>query len=163
MNLAFFVGWALRMGFSTHDHNKLQSYLPAECMDNYPPTPEPYNLANELAKERNRAAAERTLMAWIRTSLSLISFGVGIDRIVAAIHGAFPGGKNGFHLSRTLGLSFIIIGTLALLAAAINHRQDLKHIDRGRFTYQSRLSISFVVAIALVVVGTFAFLAIISQ
>ncbi|WP_368667631.1 YidH family protein [Synechocystis sp. LEGE 06083] len=157
------MGWALRRGFSAHGHDELQSYLLAECMDNYPPPPEPYNLANELAKERNRAAAERTLMAWIRTSLSLISFGVGIDRIVAAIHGAFPGGRNGFHLSRTLGLSFIIIGTLALLAAAINHRQDLKHIDRGRFTYQSRLSISFVVAIALVVVGTFAFLAIMFQ
>ena len=35
--------------------------------------PDTYNMANELAKERNRAAAERTLMAWIRTSLSLIS------------------------------------------------------------------------------------------
>ncbi|AIE76046.1 MULTISPECIES: YidH family protein [unclassified Synechocystis] len=129
-------------------------------MDNFPPPPESYNLANELARERSRAAAERTLMAWIRTSLSLISFGVGIDRIVAAIHGAFPDGRSGFHLSRTLGLSFIVIGTLALLAAAINHRQDLKHIERGGFIYQPRLSISFVVAIALVVVGAFAFLAI---
>jgi len=131
-------------------------------MDNAP-TPESYSMTNELAKERNRAAAERTLMAWIRTSLSLISFGVGIDRIVAAIHGAFPAGRSGFHLSRTLGLSFIVIGTLSLLAAAINHRQDLQQIERGRFTYRSRLSISFVVAIALVVVGTFAFLGILIQ
>jgi uncharacterized membrane protein YidH (DUF202 family) len=47
---------------------------------------ETYNLTNELAKERNRAAAERTLMAWIRTSLSLISFGFGIDRVVTALN-----------------------------------------------------------------------------
>lgn len=132
-------------------------------MNNPPPSSEPYSMTNELAKERNRAAAERTLMAWIRTSLSLISFGVGIDRIVAAIHGAFPGGRDNFHLSRVLGLSFIVIGTVSLLAAAINHHQDLKQIQRGRFTYQSRLSISFVVAIALVVVGTFAFLGIVIQ
>ena len=132
-------------------------------MDKPTPSSESYSMTNELAKERNRAAAERTLMAWIRTSLSLISFGVGIDRIVAAIHGAFPGGRDSFHLSRTLGLSFIVIGTLSLLAAAVNHRQDLKQIARGNFTYKSRLSISFVVAIALVVVGTFAFLGIIIQ
>ena len=41
------------------------------------------NLANELAKERNRAAAERTLMAWIRTALSLIGFGFGIGKFAA--------------------------------------------------------------------------------
>ena len=123
--------------------------------------PDAYSMTNELAKERNRAAAERTLMAWIRTSLSLISFGFGIDRIVAAIHGAFEQKVvDPLHLSRTLGLSFIVIGTLALLAAVITHRQDLKDIDRGRFVYKSRLSISFVVAIALIGVGLFAFLGI---
>ncbi|WRH67064.1 MAG: DUF202 domain-containing protein [Planktothrix sp. GU0601_MAG3] len=36
----------------------------------------------ELAKYRSRAAADRTLMAWIRTSLSLIGFGFGIPTIV---------------------------------------------------------------------------------
>ncbi len=33
------------------------------------------SIANELARDRNRAAADRTLMAWIRTALSLIAFG----------------------------------------------------------------------------------------
>ena len=33
---------------------------------------------------QRRAAAERTLMAWIRTCLSLISFGFGLDKIIAA-------------------------------------------------------------------------------
>ena len=42
-------------------------------------------ITDELARERNRVAAERTLMAWIRTSLSLISFGFGLDKIIAAI------------------------------------------------------------------------------
>ncbi len=33
--------------------------------------------STELARERNREAADRTLLAWIRTGLSLIGFGVG--------------------------------------------------------------------------------------
>ncbi|BBD55616.1 YidH family protein [Planktothrix agardhii] len=36
----------------------------------------------EMAKYRSRAAADRTLMAWIRTCLSLIAFGFGIPTIV---------------------------------------------------------------------------------
>jgi len=43
------------------------------------------SLSNELAKQRNRGAADRTLMAWIRTCLSLISFGFGLDEILGAI------------------------------------------------------------------------------
>lgn len=117
------------------------------------------SITDELAKERNRAAAERTLMAWIRTSLSLISFGFGIDRIVTALRGLGET-DNVVGLSRNIGLSLIAIGVLALLVAAINHRQDLRRINRGDFTYASRLSLSLVVAIALIVVGLFAFIGI---
>ena len=36
---------------------------------------------NELARERNRAAADRTLMAWIRTSIAMIGFGFGVGKL----------------------------------------------------------------------------------
>jgi putative membrane protein len=47
-------------------------------MNDLTPPPLHYNLANELAKERTLAAAERTLMAWIQTNVALNSFGFGI-------------------------------------------------------------------------------------
>lgn len=123
-------------------------------------SPEPYNMTNELAKERNRAAGERTLMAWIRTSLSLISFGFGIDRVVSALHKNLGDQINQVSLSRILGLAFIAIGTFALLFATVIHREELKQIDRGNFTYHSRRSLSISVAIALITVGLFAFIGI---
>jgi putative membrane protein len=78
------------------------------------------NLANELARERNREAAERTLMAWIRTALSLIGFGFGIGKLDAYLQGA--GLHRRFdlpHSTLIFGASFIVVGILGLLAAIV--------------------------------------------
>lgn len=126
-----------------------------------PKLPENYNITNELAKERNRAASERTLMAWIRTCLSLISFGIGIDRTIAALSKAFANTKiDPYNLSRILGLSFIIIGTTSLTLAVIAHNRSLKKLDKEYFVYTSETSLGSIVAIALIMLGTFAFIGI---
>lgn len=117
------------------------------------------NVNTELAKERNRAAAERTLMAWIRTCLSLISFGFGIDRIVAAIQSTQVGENvDPIRLSRILGLAFIAVGTYAMMASAIEHRRELRHIQQQEdYLYKPRTSLGLIVAGSLVVIGLLAF------
>ena len=45
---------------------------------------------NELAKEWNRDAAERTLTAWIGYYLGLIRVGVAFDQIIVAFQQRFP-------------------------------------------------------------------------
>lgn len=116
----------------------------------------------ELAKERNRAAAERTLMAWIRTCLSLISFGFGVDRIVTALQKStvYEYIDDPMHLTRILGLSFIGIGTSAIILAALEHRQELRHIQHEVYRYKSRSSLAFVVAVSIFFTGLFAFVGI---
>ena len=121
----------------------------------------PRNLTNELAKERNRAAAERTLLAWIRTSLSLIGFGFGIDQIVAAIQRTRRlDDLETMYLARIIGLAFIAVGLYAVLSAAIEHRRELRRIQRDDYLYTPRRSNALAVAIALMVIGIFAFLGI---
>jgi putative membrane protein len=114
----------------------------------------------ELAKKRNRDAAERTLMAWIRTSLSLISFGFGIDRIVNALKAPLSV-QNPIRLSRILGLSFIALGVFALFMAIIQHRAELKRIRRVVYTYTPNISLSVIVATGLIAIGLAAFIGII--
>jgi putative membrane protein len=119
------------------------------------------NVQAELAKERNRAAAERTLMAWIRTCLSLISFGFGIDSVVSAIRSLQFGDEiNSVQFSRTLGLSFIALGVYAMVMATIEHRRELRHIQREGYLYVPRRSLGLTVAIALVGIGVSAFVGI---
>jgi putative membrane protein len=131
-------------------------------MNNPQPPRDPPNLANELAKERNRAAAERTLMAWIRTSLSLISFGVGIEGIINAIYTNM--GKTqtpSVGITRLTGIAFVALGTGAMIAATLEHPKTLRRIQRGDFTRAGDLSLGLIVASLLCLIGLLAFIGII--
>lgn len=124
--------------------------------------PKPPNIQAELAKERNRAAAERTLMAWIRTSLSLIGFGFGIDSVVSAIR-SFQAVEDidQVRLTRILGLAFIGLGVYAIVIAAIKHRQELSRIQRNAdYFYMPRRSLGLTVATGLVCIGVISFVGI---
>ncbi|MFM7675139.1 MAG: YidH family protein [Synechococcus sp.] len=121
------------------------------------------NLNNELAKERNRAAAERTMMAWIRTCLSLISFGFGLDKIIGAInHTRFEGSNHAGLSVRLVSIGFVIIGILAMVAATRQHLRMLKRIGRDDFVYVDQHSVTVFTAIALTIIGLVAFVLLIA-
>ncbi len=128
--------------------------------DNAGGEPSP-NVQTELAKDRNRAAAERTLMAWIRTCLSLISFGFGIDSIVRAIEQRTQAGIDTVRFSGILGLALIGLGTYAMIVAASEHAKELRYIAQSEsFLFRKRRSLALTVAICLVCIGVVAFLGI---
>src|ERR1700723_3931769 len=109
-----------------------------------------------LAVERTIIAAERTLMAWIRTALSMIGFGFSIYKFFQYLPEEIAAGNiQRPQAPRNLGMSLIALGTLALSAAAWQHRNFLKQIG----TSQTRhvWSISFVVAMAVILIGLITF------
>jgi putative membrane protein len=119
------------------------------------------NVANELARERNREAAERTLMAWIRTALSLIGFGFGIGKLEAYLEGA--GLHTRFdlpHSSLIFGASFIVLGIFGLLAAVVQYARVLKRLSQPEFAYHAMRPIAMVVAAMLMLIGVFGLIAI---
>ena len=112
------------------------------------------SLADHLARQRNRDAAERTLMAWIRTCLSLISFGFGLDKIVSAIRSSAEtsGPLHGWGV-RLISLAFVLTGVVAMLAATLEHRRALKRLLRDEFTYREEPSIANATALMLTLIG----------
>ena len=120
--------------------------------------------STELAKERTRAAADRTLMAWIRTSLSLISFGFGLGTAFELLSAKLPARQlDPVHTTLLVALGLIILGMLALLGAILQYVQMLKRLEQGAFTYQAPRALTLGVAILLLVIGLFSLVAIALQ
>ena len=115
----------------------------------------------ELAKYRSRAAADRTLMAWIRTSLSLIGFGFGIPTIVRTIQNTQAGHHiDPVRFSVIVGLAFIGTGMFGMGLGLKEHRRLLKQIQSDRYTYEASHSAE-VVGVALLVIGFISFIVVI--
>ncbi len=139
-------------------------------MNQSPNDPEPFKplstneLASdrtELAKYRSRAAADRTLMAWIRTSLSLIGFGFGIPTIVRTIENTQAGHHiDPFRFSVIVGLAFIGTGMLGMAFGLKEHRRLLQQIQRDRYTYEESHSAE-IIGFALLVIGFISFIGVI--
>jgi putative membrane protein len=118
------------------------------------------SLPNELARERNREAADRTLLAWIRTSLAMISLGFGIERLGQAAL-SFDGRISGFSPLKTqvFGASLIVLGMAATLAGMWEHRRMLAAISSDDYRYADRPPIARYMGWALVLVGAAALVA----
>ncbi|MBM4020761.1 MAG: DUF202 domain-containing protein [Planctomycetes bacterium] len=87
------------------------------------------SLVNELARDRNREAADRTLLAWIRTSLAMISLGFGIERLgqaALAIDGTLLDASP--VKSRLFGSALIVLGIAATLVGMWEPRHVLASI-----------------------------------
>ena len=119
------------------------------------------NTSTELARERSREAADRTIMAWIRTSLSLISFGFGIGKFYDYLETAeLEKSLDPLHSTLWIGGALIFLGVLGLLAAVVQHSRILKRLANLDFVYVEPWPLGMIVAILLLLIGVFAFLGI---
>jgi len=87
---------------------------------------------DDLALRRTFLAHERTLMAWIRTSTSLISFGFTIYKFFQYLvqTNLVDHPPHRFFGPRSFALCMISVGVTALATAVIDYQHTLKILER---------------------------------
>lgn len=80
-------------------------------------------------------AAERTLLAWNRTSLALIAFGFVVERAGLLMRVLASGQQKSASISVTfwLGLAFILLGAISALYSSRQYATLLKSLSPAEF------------------------------
>jgi putative membrane protein len=124
---------------------------------------------SHFAWMRTRMALERTLMAWVRTSVGLIGFGFTIVQFYQRLNemaGVAPPARP--QAPRTLGLALIGTGVLTLLIAAAQYRAIVRYLWSTQFKVLAGLNATsaesvvwqmplMAIAVAVILIGLFAF------
>ena len=113
---------------------------------------------------RTRLAVERTMMAYMRTAVSLIGFGFAIFQFFYRAQQAPEIGDARFpDAAWYLGLALIFCGTMAALHSILQYRSTLNYLWSGGFaaiagmaSEQKKTSLYAITGV-LIVIGIFAF------
>jgi inner membrane protein YidH len=125
--------------------------------------------SSHFAWLRTRLALERTLMAWARTSVSLIGFGFTIVKFLESLQSSAAQGGAALlpQAPRYFGLALIGAGVLGLLISVWQYHKGVRYLWSDQFRAVAGVNketpyttpIVFV-AIILTLVGIFAFVVI---
>ena len=117
---------------------------------------------------RTKMAADRTLMAWVRTAVSMIGFGFTIvqfferfQKMEGVAEALRPGAP------RYLGLSLMAAGTLALLVSTWQYHVLSRYLEGPDFRPISGkggyVEPGYLIALVMLLIGVFAFVAVLTR
>jgi putative membrane protein len=94
------------------------------------------NSSSEIGKAGDHLANERTFLAWIRTSISIIVFGFVVAKFGITLREFLLVQGNTAHesgASLIIGLGFMAMGIFMALAAWFRYQSTMRRIETGDF------------------------------
>jgi putative membrane protein len=110
---------------------------------------------SDLKDPRVLLAAERTLLAWNRTCLALITFGFMLERIGLLLKNTMPDAVHPNQLAVTfwLGLAFVVLGALAAAESSRQYLIILRSLTPAEFPPGYRGGLGLTINALLAVLG----------
>ncbi len=129
-----------------------------DMIEPIPRTAGALDVSTQLAIDRTRASYERTMMSWIRTATSLITFGFTIYKFFQI---ETPAQKQQNYLigPREFAIALVGIGLFSLLLATLENRQSIRALG-AQYAGKQR-SLAVLVAALVSMLGVVALLAMI--
>ncbi|BCL35234.1 YidH family protein [Nostoc sp. MS1] len=112
------------------------------------------NKLSKIDRQREHQANERTFLAWLRTSISLIGFGFAIARFglflrqLSTTITQRETTTNPTFNSENLGIILVLCGILAIALAAWRYNQVFWQIERGDYQ-PNRLAVWIITAVVM--------------
>jgi len=103
-------------------------------------------------------AAERTLLAWLRTGLTIIALGFVVSRfgllirlLATEAQGAAPTTET--FLAAGLGVTFVVVGALAIAVAAVQHQRFIATLPQSDLPPAYSRAFALVLSVFVSVLG----------
>ncbi len=133
-------------------YSRLQSSGSPDKLTEYLGKPMP----NETTDPRIFFAAERTLLAWLRTGLTIIGlgfvisrFGLFIQLLGLQIQPPIPHANSS--ISAILGICFVLMGSVSIAFAAVQHKRFIASLnfDQLPAIYSNKLAFALTIFVSI--------------
>ncbi len=125
---------------------------PSPSDDGAQVTQQPRDLRRPAALVRTAFSSEQTLLSWIRTSLSLITFGFSITKFFYYM-GERQADVQMSAGPRRMGIALVCVGVFVLVLATIEHVQRIRKMRQQGLPREVRSVLPICSAVAMLVIG----------
>lgn len=115
-----------------------------------PNAPYPPNVQAELARERNHIAADRSLLSFIRSSVSLIGIGVGVSQVSSTF---LPIVSYLGYWTYFVSLVLVGAGVINLVLAGMDYQGEMRRLEQPEYYFTPRWALGGVTGWAILITG----------